>query len=177
MKPASDKPGQRDGPSRLIPESDTPSEANRNGWATATRRVLLYLKALGVPPRDSLYLAQEALECAEREPGSSPVQSALVSLRSLLCSRGLCAGGFQAGWPAGPVSDSRSPMAVPPLRPSQMTPARIDRRPWLTFLLRCARRCVSFFRKGRTEREAARQSAIKTGARDPAIEQERRRAS
>ncbi len=177
MTPGSNKPGQRDHPSSPLPELDTRAEANQNGWATATRRVLLYLKALGVPPRDSLYLAQEALDRAERQPASPPVQAALVSLRSLLCSRGLCAGGFPAPWSSEPTSDSRAPMAVPPLRPGPMTPARIDRRPWLTFLLRCSRWCLSFFRRGRTDGKPGRRSALQTGARGPEIKEEKRRAS
>lgn len=176
MTPGSDKPVRPSIPSGLSPNSGRKAKAMENAWATATRRVLLYLKALGVPPRESLHLAQQALDCAEREPGAPPVQAALVALRSLLCARGVCASAFPTWWTYWATTEYPAPAAVPPLRPGQMSPARIDRRPWLTFLVRCARRCRSFFTKGRKKRETGKRTSLQTGPHRPEVKEERDRA-
>lgn len=161
---------------RPLPESRTEEEDNANGWATATRRVLLYLKALGVPPRDGLRLAQEALGCAEREQDSPPVRAAMIALRSRVHPGGAPVTGLSPGWASVGTLRSRPPMGVPPVHPGRMTPARIDRRPWLTFLLRYAQRCRSFLRKGRRGQEAGRQRSLQTRSKGPRKKEERLRA-
>jgi hypothetical protein len=170
----SGKLGHENVPSRPLPDYDTEAEANEKGWATATRRVLLYLKALGVPPRDSLRLAEEALVCAEREQDSPPVQAAMTALRSQVLPGGAPVG-LSPGWASVGTLPSRPPMGVPPVRPGRMTPARIDRRPWLTFLLRCAQRSRSFLRKGRRGQEAGRQRSLQTRSKGPRKKEERLR--
>jgi len=160
MKPKSAKPGRQEGSPRLPPERALQVGADESGWATATRRVLLYLKALGIPPRDSLTLAQKALDCAEREPGSPAAETALIALRSLLLERDAYGSGSLPWWPSEGTAKSPPPMAVPRLNPGQMAPARIDRRPWLTFLLRCTRRCTSFLWKDRKGRKTGKKRRL-----------------
>lgn len=170
------KPGQEEVVLRPLQESRTEAEDIANGWATATRRALLYLKALGVPPRDCLRLAEEALSCAEREAGSPAVQSAMISLRSLVYPGGVPANGLSSGWTSGGVLHSRTPMAVPPVNRGVMIPASIDRRPWLTLLLRFARRFRSSSRKARRRREAEARQDLQIGPVMPRVKEEKRRA-
>ena len=169
------KPGQKNIPLRPLADRDTEPETDKNGWATATRRVLLYLKALGVPPRDSLRLAEQALGCAEREQGSPPVRAAMTALRSQVVPEGAPVTGLSPGWTSADTLHSRPPMSVPPAHPGRMTPARIDRRPWLTFLLGCARRFRSCSRKGRRRQEGGRPRTLQTRPAEPGTEEEVRR--
>lgn len=135
----------------------TEDEANEDEWATATRRVLLYLKALGVSPRHALTLAQQALDRAEAEPGLRREQAALVSLRSLLQTRAVPGNRSLPVWALEGAPVRGNLAAVPPLNRGSMTPARIDRRPWLTFLARGAGRCLPCGKKRRREASATRE--------------------
>jgi hypothetical protein len=140
----------------------TAAEADEDEWSTATRRVLLYLKALGVSPRHALALAQQALDRAEAEPGLRREQATLISLRSLLHARSDSGNVFSSFWTSDGEPARGNLWAVPPLNRGPMTPARIDRRPWLTSLARWTRRCLPFRRKGRGGPNEKRQRNTQT---------------
>jgi hypothetical protein len=151
------KPGEG-GPNTSLPaECLKEADADEEEWATATRRVLLYLKALGVSPRQALTLAQQALDRAEAEPELRRERAALISLRSLLHTRGVSENSLLPFLTLEGIPIRGNITAVPPPNRGLMPPARIDRGPWLTFLASCTRRCLPFLRTGRGRRNEKRQ--------------------
>ena len=71
--------------------SDTSSAESKRSWRCAQERVLLYLRGLGLPPREALAIALEALDRAGRETesslGSHPAAASMRALRRLLSER------------------------------------------------------------------------------------------
>lgn len=110
----------------------------------ALQRVMVYLRALSLPPVLSLELALEALRKAgegwslEREGNLAGFT--MQTLWQILASRGI---GF-TGPGGGPAQEGETIVAVmPPLCRHPMIPEELDRRPWITAV-------VSGFRQART---------------------------
>jgi hypothetical protein len=107
----------------------------------ALQRVMLYLRALNLPPVLSLELALEALRKAglawsPDQEGRLP--SAIMEIIwGILDSRRIVVSGPSGIGGQGEESGVVAQLAsMPPLCRTSMVPEEIDRRPWLTALLR-----------------------------------------
>lgn len=119
------------------------------GWQTAQDRLLRYLRALDVPPIQSLSLAQEALGRAMLKTplGANPVEASMAALRALLTERGVspdaCLSGIlqTPGRKPSRMTCGRNtfPAALstaPPVNRGAMVSEDLDRKPWLSFFHR-----------------------------------------
>ena len=119
--------GSRSVPPAASWEGDAQSDASDRAWQLAQERVLLYLKALGVPARLSLELALEALHRSQQNQQTAgdlePTRAAMRALRVLLAERRPpCS---EVGW----IWQSPIPASPMPNRDS-MKPAGMDRSLW-----------------------------------------------
>lgn len=111
-------------------------DANR--WRISRDRVLLYVRALNLPPYKGLDLALESL----KRTGPSSTTESMESLRALLKEHGLDRGVLD--------SEGKHLASVPPLNRSVMIPEELDRAPWKTSFVRLLLRWKNqLFGKGR----------------------------
>lgn len=107
----------------------------------ALQRVMVYLRALNLPPVLSLELALEALRKAgdvwSSDHEGNLASSTMQTLWRILASRGIRSNVPWGGEGyVGGIGVSAGPPVVPPLFRRSMLPEELDRRPWITFLLR-----------------------------------------
>jgi hypothetical protein len=117
--------------------SKPPGKVCEDDHQYARKRVLEYLKTLGVPEQKAAELAAEVLQRAEREQGMHPVISAMRVLRVMLSENKIVAG-YAAPPGEQKLSDSanvwsRDIISMPALNRDSMLPVEIDRKPWWTF--------------------------------------------
>ena len=111
-----------------------------NHWRISRDRVLLYVRALNLPPFKGLDLAVESLK---RTNPSSPAE-AMESLRVLLKEHSLDRGILD--------SEGKHLTSVPPLNRSVMVPEELNRIPWKKAFHRFLQRWNhDLFGRGRTE--------------------------
>ncbi|HRV97281.1 MAG TPA: hypothetical protein P5201_01710 [Aminobacteriaceae bacterium] len=107
-------------------------------WRISRDRVLLYVRALNLPPYKGLDLAVESL----KRTGPSSAAESMESLRALLKEHGLDRGVLD--------SEGKHLASVPPLNRSVMVPEELDRVPWRTSFVQFLRRWKNdLFEKGR----------------------------
>jgi hypothetical protein len=133
-------------PADILPVSFSESisqpsgEAREDDHQYARKRVLAYLKTLGVPEQNAADFTAEALRRAAREQGMHPVIAAMRALRAVL-SEGQNAAVY-AAQPGQriPVHNSCARpgeiASMPPLNRSSMITEELDRKPWWTFFAR-----------------------------------------
>ncbi len=104
------------------------TEREQQGWQIARDRVLLYVRAMNLPPFGGLELALRSLE----RSGPASVGESMRALRSLLHEQGLDRG----------IVDEEGVFisSLPPLNRGTMAPRRFDRSPWRTSAIRFVRR-------------------------------------
>jgi len=127
-------------PADILPESfgeyasQPPGDVREDDHHCARKRVLAYLKALGIPEQKAADCAAEAVRRAERNQGMHPVAAAMRALRAVL-SEDQNASGYDAQqiisqnsntWPGEIAS-------MPPLNRDSMLAVELDRKPWWTF--------------------------------------------
>jgi len=120
-------------------ESASPpaGEVREDDHQYARKRVLAYLKTLGVPEQKAADIAAEALRRAEREQDMHPVAAAMRALRAVL-SKDQNAAGYDAQPEQQILSHnscawSGEITSMPPLNRSSMITEELDRKPWWTF--------------------------------------------
>lgn len=132
QEPGEKSPAGRGGGSPLVAGSER---------QVALQRVMVYLRALQLPPVLSLELALESLRKAgdswsPEHEGNLP-SSTMQTLWGILASRGIRASDWWdgEGQAEGSPASARG-AAMPPLCRRSMLPENLDRRPWITFMLR-----------------------------------------
>ena len=111
------------------PETGTERPAaSSDDWRYSRDRVLLYVRALDLPPFRGLDLAVESLKSA----GPASVSEAMRKLRELLAENGLDRG-IRDG-------EGRHLASVPPLNRGVMVAAPLERAPWKSAFARFLRR-------------------------------------
>jgi hypothetical protein len=100
----------------------------------AQERVLVYLKALGMPEQKAADCAAEAMRRAGQETGMHPIAAAMRALRAVLSEdqRDINCAAQQiffrnASDGAGQIT------SMPPLNRDSMLAVELDRKPWWTF--------------------------------------------
>lgn len=96
-------------------------------WRTSRDRVLLYMRALDLPPFDAMELAIESL----KETGPSSPAVAMKSLKSTLMGHGI---------DPDRLNSHGGGEAAPPLNRSVMVAEEMDLVPWKTGLVRFLKR-------------------------------------
>jgi hypothetical protein len=104
------------------------SERKQLEWQVARDRVLLYMRALDLPPFGGIELALESL----KRSGPASVAESMRTLRELLHEQELDRG----------IVDEEGAFisSLPPLNRGTMVPRKFDRSPWRTALSRFVRR-------------------------------------
>ncbi|MBN2466646.1 MAG: hypothetical protein JXD19_00725 [Deltaproteobacteria bacterium] len=130
------------GGSRSQTEEVPADRENDDDWQVAQQRILLYLRALGIPAYQSFEFGLEAFrrahEKAKRSTEGQPASHAMQELSVVLVERGFA---HPPDSPARPSAKDRKYLStgvrtMPQLHRVSMVVEKIDRKPWLSFLFR-----------------------------------------